>query len=120
MFWERSRKEMKMLLVATLLLFSAFALVITNSWVALYTENSSLPANSVGIYASVQENGVNTLAAQLDAKERELNAREQAIIQLETKNDTIPLLLVSLTGLGLFGLILLNFYLDSKRRLSIA
>lgn len=120
MFWEYSKKETKILLNATLLTFAAGALFLGQSYKETVQEER-LVANSVGIYAQVQKNEVNTLVAQLDEKERELAQREQALIQRERlDNEKQILLIVALVGGSLLGLILLNFYLDAKRRRFLA
>ena len=123
MFWKYSPQESKLLLVATLMLFSAFSLVIGSSWRTYVVSDVYMTANSVGVYAGVEGNEFNTLAQALDEREQELDRREQALINSSanatTPIDEITLLLVTIAGFGLFGLILLNFYLDSKRRVSI-
>ncbi len=121
MFWVHSTHEIKALLVASLLLFSGFAFTIGSSWHATATHALLLPANSVGVFAGVEENEVNALATQLDARERALNAREEALLTAQSSTtDELTLLLLTLSGFGMFGLILLNFYLDGRRRMSIA
>jgi len=122
MFWTYSTSEIKTLLVATLLLFSGFAFLVSGVWQEVVTQNMPLTANTVGVYAGVGENEVNTLVAQLDARARELDEREQMLVasQRGTTYDEVTLLLLTLSAFGMFGLILLNFYLDSRRRGSFA
>lgn len=122
MFWKHSRRDTALLLNATLLLASAYAFVILEAWndvtVVPYMEN--MVANSVGVYAGVEENEVNGIVAQLDAWEEELAQREDTLVRAEQKtNDRYPLRIITVIGFGLLGLILLNFYLDAKRRVSL-
>ena len=119
MFWLYSKKEIKLLLNTTLLLFVAFALLLGQSWNNALQEDSELTANTVGVFAGVEENGVNTLAVQLDEREKVLNARELALATSQSTGNKKVLLLITLMGCGLLGLILMNFYLDSKRRRSL-
>jgi hypothetical protein len=120
MFWEYSVKESKLLLNATLLLFATGALFLVYAWQGI-THNEMLVANSVGVYAGVEENEVNTLAMQLEAKEQELRNREQTLLLAENiERQKLTLFATMSMGVGLFGLILLNFYLDRKRRISFA
>ena len=85
----------------------------------MYAIRSYYAANSVGVFAGVEENEVNALATQLDARERALNAREEALLTAQSSTtDELTLLLLTLSGFGMFGLILLNFYLDGRRRMS--
>jgi hypothetical protein len=118
MFWRYSLKDTKLLLNLTLLLFSAFAVFLGRSWNIVSETESNVIANSVGVYASIEENEVNGLLAQLNEKEKELNEREIAIVEKENRNEKETLLWISLIGFGLFGLILLNFYLDFKKRMT--
>ncbi len=75
--------------------------------------------SAVGMSLSVPENPINKLALQLKEKEadlaqkeQDLNAREKA---LNDRNN--PLMIVLTVGIGvLFALILLNYYLDYRRR----
>ncbi len=122
MFWKHSRKDTALLLNATLVLASAYAFVILQAWNDGYPSQhmEEMTANSVGIYAEVEENEVNGLVAQLDAWEEELTAREATLLRAEQTNERYPLLLITVVGFGLLGLILLNFYLDTKRRVSLA
>lgn len=120
MFWQYSRKEVKLLLVATLMMFSGYALVVGYGWQAATEQSVDLAANTVGVFAGVQQNEVNSIASQLDAREKELDAREAVLNNAPAYVvDKTTLLLVTMVGIGLLGLILLNFYLDSKRRDSL-
>lgn len=120
MFWEYSRKESKVLLIITLLLFTTGALLLTQYW-RTATDHQTLTANSVGVYAGVEANELNTLATQLNEKEESLIAREQALVRAQRgTSDEWTLYIVALVGASLLGLILMNFYLDSKRRRSLA
>jgi hypothetical protein len=107
------------LLFATLCTFSAYGLLIGQSWNERVRE-MPITANSVGILAAVPPNEINTRNAELDQREHALAMREEMLKQRETGRDDTTLLLVSIIGAGLLGLILLNFYLDSKRRMSLA
>jgi len=119
MFWLYSKNETKLLLSTTLLLFAAFALLLGQSWGVSIEQDSNLTANTVGVYAGVEDNGVNTLVAQLDEREKVLDTRELALRTVQGTGDRKVLLLITLMGGGLLGLILMNFYLDSKRRRSL-
>jgi hypothetical protein len=121
MLWRYSRKDTKVLLLATLLLFSGYALLLAQDWQQALVTRPVLTASTVGVVASVNENDVNRYTAALDARARELDAREAALTgNNSVSTDTTTLLTVSVIGIGLLGLILLNFYLDHKRRLSLA
>ena len=122
MMWQYTRREMKVLLLATLLVFSGFGLVLGQGWrdagVNLSPEEQA--ANSVGVLAAVPDNEVNSIATQLRQREAEISAREEAFAQTQGRADTRTLALVSVIGAGLLGLILMNFYLDMRRRHSLA
>lgn len=120
MLWRYSRKDTKVLLLATLLVFSAYALLLGQSWQDAVRTDFNIKAETVGVLAGVSENEVNTYVAQLDARSRALDAREASIVGQTPTTDTTTLLLVTVGGTTLLGLILLNFYLDSKRRMSLA
>jgi hypothetical protein len=121
MLWRYSRKDTKVLLLATLLLFSGYALLLAQDWQQALVTRPVLTASTVGVVASVNENDVNRYTAALDARARELDAREAALTgNNSVSTDTTTLLTVSVIGIGLLGLILLNFYLDHKRKLSLA
>lgn len=119
MFWKYTRSETKLLLNATLLLAAAFALFVGQNWQMMLEQERYLTANTVGVYAGVEDNGVNSLVAQLEEREKELDARELALVKSNTLSNRNTLLGMMLTGMALFGLIMLNFYLDSKRRMSL-
>ena len=122
MFWHCSQKDMKVLLLATMFVFSGYALLLAGDWAQVSRTEVALEAQTVGVYAGVQANETNVLVAKLDAWEEDLEARELALGQATQKNstDTRTLFLVTIIGSGLLGLILLNFYLDSTRRRSLA
>ena len=113
---------MKVLLVATLLLFAGYGLLIANDWKHT-ADVGSQAANSVGVYAGVPEQEINRRLAQLDEREAVITERETAMAQAETRRaqetDDRTLLFISLTGNGRLGLILMNFYLDTQRRKSL-
>jgi CHASE3 domain sensor protein len=69
----------------------------------------------------VADNGINTLAQQLNEWEQDLKAREAALVGREevadTTNASRPVVVyVTVIGSLLLILILLNFYLDWRRR----
>ncbi len=111
--------DTKLMLNATLLMFSAFAFIVAQNWQHIVENEDILTANTIGIFAGVEENSINKIALELDEREKKLDAREMALIdnRINTQNKT-TLLIVSLVGTSLFGLILLNFYLDSRKRMS--
>jgi hypothetical protein len=119
MFWKYSRSETKQLLNATLIVFASFAIFVGHSWNISLEQERGLTANTVGVMAGVEDNGINTLAVKLDDRERELDARELALTNSNGSSDRKLLLGVMVLGASLFGLIMLNFYLDSKRRMSL-
>jgi len=112
-----------MLLNATLLLFAAYAFIIGHSWKdALQEQHMTTQANVVSVGAAVEETETNILVSQLDDRARELDAREAALTRQAPapSTDTRTLALITVIGTGLLGLILLNFYLDHRRRMSLA
>ena len=106
--------------MATLFVFSGYGLMLAKDLRVSRSVDQS--AQAIGVLAAVPENEYNTLAQQLDARAQELAAREATIVRAEQgpSTDQTTLLLVALMGAGLFGLILLNFYLDHQRRRSLA
>ena len=121
MMWQYSRRDTKFLLLATLLVSSGFGLMLSQNW-QTHTEHAisgTLTAISVGILASVPQNELNTLASHLEERERDIVARE-AILARSGQEVTRTLIVVSVMGAGLLGLILMNFYLDNRRRHSLA
>lgn len=120
MFWHYTRRDSKVLLLSTLAVFAAYGLLLAGD-LHLGKESSMLPAQSIGVYAGVEQNEYNTLAAELSARERELAAQE-AVLRggAPQQVDSATLLAIVCVGAGLLGLILLNFFLDSKRRRSLA
>lgn len=117
MLWYYSRNDTKILLIATLLVFSGYALLLAQDWRAVRFEDLQ-QAQTIGVLASVPSNEMNTLAQQLDTRARELDAREAAILSAG-QGDTRTLVAVGVVGAALLGLILFNFYLDTKRRVSL-
>jgi hypothetical protein len=80
-------------------------------------------SRAISMSVSVSENPYNKLALQLKDKENQLNQREQDLAVRETKlqdqNLTWQTKLILVLGAGiivLFVLILVNFYLDYRRR----
>ena len=71
---------------------------------------------------SIPENPFSKLASQLKEKENSLNEREQALISRErslSSTDKIQNRIIYATGIGLVILLILivvNFFLDHKRR----
>lgn len=120
MLWRYSRRDTKVLLLATLLVFSGYAVVLGQSWQDTLVRNQQmLLAESVGVLAAVPENEMNTYSAALDERSRQLDEREKAMGGQVSRADTTTLWVVTVGGMCLFGLILLNFYFDHKRRLSM-
>lgn len=121
MMWRYSRRESKLLLLATLLMASGYALFLADGWHE-YMRGVPLTANSVGVLVSIEDNGINTLAAQLQERELQLQEREAALVaaSAQPRTDSTVLLLLTVIGFSLLGLIMLNFYFDSKRRMSLA
>ncbi|MEA3449476.1 MAG: hypothetical protein U9Q85_00620 [Patescibacteria group bacterium] len=76
--------------------------------------------SAIGMSTSVPENPMNKLALQLKAREAELDEREQNLLkhEVELSKNREQILLYGIAGgiAVLFLLILLNFYLDAKRR----
>lgn len=80
--------------------------------------------NAVGVGTSVTipETPINRLAKQLDDREKELNDRQQKLNNIEnnleekTRFQNVLLTIIFVVIVALFALILLNFYLDYKRR----
>ncbi|HUO50800.1 MAG TPA: hypothetical protein VMU25_04530 [Candidatus Paceibacterota bacterium] len=100
----------------------AFALLLVgfvrNSPAALaHSAASSLASASVAITAGVSPNPENTLAAQLTAKEAQLNEQQQSIDAQEKKVASLDMLgLYSLIASAiLFVLVAMNFYMDWRR-----
>lgn len=87
------------------------------------TQSPHQYAAQVGAYAHVPKNEYNTLAQQLQEKERELVIRENMIAARENElrsrfssvRDERELVYTALFGLFLLSLILLNFVLDARR-----
>lgn len=81
---------------------------------------SSLAAAEVSISAAVPPNPDNTLAAQLQQKEQELDQREQVVKQMERDAASHPVdslgLYALIASVVLFLLIGINFFLDMRRR----
>ena len=78
---------------------------------------------AVGLTVSVPENPVNKLALQLKEKEDSLNSRELALNEREAQIDKQlqaqynPVVIALASGIVvLFVLILVNYYLDYRRR----
>lgn len=77
----------------------------------------------VGVGAGVAPSEFSELAAQIDAKERELEAREAALLEAEERAEqtvfSAPFTIewyVTLLAFILLILVLLNFYLDYRHR----
>jgi|GEM_PF-3521368 len=122
MLWHYSRRESKLLLLATLVLSSGYAFLLAHDWQAQSPHDVALSASAVSVAANVEQNKVNTLMAQLEQREQQLSQREAALTATypERAASDQTLFLVTMVGIGLLGLILLNFYFDSKRRLSLS
>jgi hypothetical protein len=122
MFWNYSRSDTKLLLLATLILFAGYALLFAQDIRMARVESTVLTAQSIGVFAAVPETETNKLAMELARWEEDLATREAALASAERVPQTDPyvLLLIAGVGIGLLGLILLNFYLDHKRRMSLS
>lgn len=81
--------------------------------------------NAVGVSLGVPSNEYNKLAQELSTYEKNLQEREGdialreqdvAVREEEVQKETRALIYASLFGVILLGLILLNFYMDWKRR----
>jgi hypothetical protein len=92
------------------------------SWRVIDRTQVPLIAGTIGVYAGVEDNGMNSLASQLNARAAQLDQREAALASAQQRatSDPTTLFVVTMIGIGLLGLILLNFYLDSRRRMSMA
>ncbi len=119
MLWRYTRRDTKVLLLATLLTVSGYAYLLADSWKHELVQ-SMQTAQVVGVFASVAPNEANTRMAALDAREAELQARESLLFEEITRRDRTMLVIVTAIGAVLLVLILLNFYLDQKRRMSLA
>jgi len=116
MLWRYTRHEMKVLLIATLCVSTGCAFVASR---ALRNAPDNLTANTVGVFAGVAPNAVNMRMDELDARERVLTAREAALTTTAPTPERAILAEIA-AGIVLLGLILLNFYLDHKRRVRVA
>jgi len=82
---------------------------------AVATE-SMLANATVGVSAGVEPNPYNGVAQQLNAKEAELESREQALnSKTNGRGDTLGLYSFLMSAI-LLVLIAINFYLDMRRR----
>lgn len=79
--------------------------------------------SAVGMNVSIPENPINKLALQLQEKEDALNAREQALSAREQElgidqgsNQNLLLMILGVGIVVLFILVIINYYLDYKRR----
>ncbi len=78
----------------------------------------------IGMYASIEPNEYNLLAQQLDERVKELDEKEaelkeqerQLVEEIERENDAKAVVYITAIGSLLLVLVLLNFYLDWKRR----
>jgi len=78
---------------------------------------------SIGITAGVPENDYNKLAQALKEKDKALTERERnlaktemTVLNAQRENNTRLVWLIMAIGFVLLSLILINFYLDKKRR----
>jgi len=122
MFWQYSHADTKTLLIATLLVFSGYALLLTQE---LFRDMGAQDqqAQTIGVYAQIEETPESVVAAELAEWESDLTVREVALartMQANRSEDTRELLVMMVVGVGLLGLILLNFYLDAHRRVHVA
>lgn len=76
-----------------------------------------MSAQTVGVFASVQETEMNRMAQELAERDAALAVREQALVRTEAQSsDGRTLIYMTIGGGVLLCLILLNFYLDLNRR----
>lgn len=116
MLWHYTRHEMKVLLITTLCVSAGCTLVVSH--VVQREPIDDLSANTVGVFAGVAPNVVNTRMDELNARERVLNAREAAYTTVGPVSTRL-LFVEIVVGMALLGLILLNFYLDHRRRVHV-
>lgn len=109
-------------MIGVLALFGAYGFFLGHDWHQAGIDPVRLTASLIGVEAQVAGTTENKIAMQLQAKEAELNRRASALAQAEQNSvdGTLSLLVTSIVGVVLLGLILLNFYLDSVRRLNPA
>ena len=109
----------KLLRVSTLI--TLFVLLFDGGFIAPITKDLSdntvlYLANSVGIYAAVEPNGLNEITAELTARERELDEREIALRSFEngSANDHSTYILSTILFI-LTVLIVFNYAMDWSR-----
>jgi hypothetical protein len=110
----------------TSLVIVAFTLVFDGGFVTPISKHLSdntinYVANSVGVLAQIEPNELNTLAAELAERERQLNARDAALREIEARDfgtgttfDISTYILSSILFL-LTVLIITNYVLDWRR-----
>lgn len=110
------------LLVATLYV-KTYPLSIFEGSFAWVGNGMQLAASSVGMSVAVSPNQYNTLALQLQEKDKQLTEKERELTakELEIQNkENLQVMwqgwLILLVGSVLFFLIALNYYLDYRRR----
>lgn len=117
MLWMYSRRQSKVLLLATLMVFTGYAFLLSAGWYSYLHTSRTMSAQTVGVFASVQETEMNRMARDLAVREGALTEREQALARAEAGSpDGRMLTYMTVGGGALLCLILLNFYLDLKRR----
>lgn len=96
-----------------------YSALLASSWSDIYVETHRQPA-AVGVSVNVAENEYNALAEELSAKEQELQKREAALNAFPSgtpiEGPSNAIVYTTLVGLILLTLILMNFYLDYRRR----
>ncbi|MDD4902030.1 MAG: hypothetical protein PHE24_02735 [Patescibacteria group bacterium] len=108
--------------LAVILSFFLFFLFLHPLNLVFFLGNKLSAATGINNSATVAVNPINQLALQLDEKEKQLNAREQALNDQEAqrqKQDNFwnsGLLLAIFLALGILAaLVVLNFYFDRRR-----
>ena len=101
-------------LVVVLVLFfdSGFIFPVTEE---LSDNTVNYLANSIGIYASVEPNNINTLNAELNAREKALNEREIAAHSFGSGSSNYSTYILSTILFILTVLIVLNYVMDWMR-----
>lgn len=82
---------------------------------SIYLDDSGVVAGEVTSNASVEQNEINTLNAQLQKKEAELRQQEIDLLTIQRDRDERTMVTIFTLASALFALILINFYLDYRR-----
>lgn len=104
------------------ILISAGAYLVTQESNSNISSPTFAQISSIGTQAGVEDNGLNTLAADLAAKEESLRQREEQSLSRERwtiekeRNNANSVLYLSLGGMILLLLIIANFYFEYEIR----